>query len=113
MISKRIKYISSFIDKDDKVLDIGTDHALLPIYLYENNITNLVDGSDISDKVLENAKQNISNHKLDNKICLYLSDGTKNIDVAKYNTFVITGMGFYTIKNILDNSNLVMFTILT
>ena len=32
-ISKRLKAITEFIDKDDKVVDIGCDHALLDIYL--------------------------------------------------------------------------------
>ena len=41
MVSKRLKFISSLINKDDKILDIGTDHALLPIYLVKNNITDI------------------------------------------------------------------------
>lgn len=103
MISKRIKYIASLID-DDKVLDIGTDHALLPIYLIKNNITKIADGSDISNEVLNNAKKNISKYNLDGRVDLYLSDGTKSVDINKYNTLVITGMGFYTIKDILDHT---------
>ena len=36
---KRIETLASLVDKDAYVLDIGTDHAYLPIYLYKNNIT--------------------------------------------------------------------------
>ena len=53
MTSKRIKFIASLVDTKDKVLDVGTDHALLPIYLIKNNITEVADGSDISKIVLE------------------------------------------------------------
>ena len=42
MISKRIKFISSLINKDDSVLDIGTDHALLPIYLIKNGVMEII-----------------------------------------------------------------------
>ena len=106
MISKRIKFIASLIDASDKVLDVGTDHALLPIYLVKNNITKVADGSDISSVVLENAKNNLIKYKMDSIINLFCSDGIKSVDINKYNTLVITGMGFHTIKDILDNGNL-------
>lgn len=107
MISKRLKYIASFVDDSDYVLDIGTDHAYLPIYLIKNKITSIADGSDISEKVLQNAKENIIKHNLESKINLYLSDGLNEIDVTKYNTLIITGMGFYTIKEILNRNLLI------
>lgn len=106
MTSKRIKFIASLIDASDKVLDVGTDHALLPIYLVKNNITNVADGSDISNVVLENAKNNLIKYKMDSIINLFCSDGIKSVDITKYNTLVITGMGFHTIKDILDSGNL-------
>ena len=36
---KRLEMIASLVTKDAKIIDIGTDHAYLPIYLYKNNIT--------------------------------------------------------------------------
>lgn len=106
MVSKRIKFIASLINKDDKVLDIGTDHALLPIYLVKNNITDVADGSDISDTVLDNARRNIHKYNFEQRINLYCSDGIKNVDISKYNTFIIAGMGYFTIKGILESANL-------
>ena len=44
----RIKAIASLVDNDALVVDIGTDHAYLPIYLYENDITKNIVASDIS-----------------------------------------------------------------
>nr|MCR5787975.1 class I SAM-dependent methyltransferase [Bacilli bacterium] len=74
MVSKRIKLIASLLDKDDKVLDVGTDHALLPIYLVKNKLVAKVDASDISSVVLSNAKKNVTKFKYENDINLYLSD---------------------------------------
>ncbi len=106
MVSNRIKTIASLVDAKDSILDIGTDHALLPIFLIQNNIISIADGSDISNKVLSNAKENVLKYDLEDKINLYLSDGVKQIDISKYNTLIITGMGFSTIKNIIDNADL-------
>jgi len=106
MVSNRIKTIASLVDAKDSILDIGTDHALLPIFLIKNNIVSIADGSDISNKVLSNAKDNVFKYNLEDKINLYLSDGVKQIDISKYNTLIITGMGFSTIKSIIDNADL-------
>lgn len=106
MISKRLKTIASFINKNDAILDVGCDHALLPIFLIKNNITNIADGSDVSEKVLDKAKQNIEKYSMENLINLYLSDGLENIDIKKYNTLVICGMGYSTIVHILESNNL-------
>ena len=101
----RIKALASLVDKDSKLIDIGTDHALLPIYLYENEITKNVTGSDISSNALEFAKVNLEKHKLSDKIKLIVSDGFDNLD-DEYDTAVISGMGTDTIKKILDRENL-------
>ena len=101
----RIKTLANLVDKDSKLIDIGTDHALLPIYLYENEITKNVTGSDISNNALEFAKTNLKKHNLVDKIKLVVSDGFNNLD-DEYDTAVISGMGTDTIKKILDRNNL-------
>ena len=101
----RIKALASLVDKDSRLVDIGTDHALLPIYLYENEITKKVTGSDISSNALEFAKNNLKQHNLSDKIKLIVSDGFTNLN-DEYDTAVISGMGTDTIKKILDRENL-------
>ncbi len=98
----RIEALASLVDKDASVLDIGTDHAYLPIYLYKNNITKNVVGSDISSQVLKYAKNNLKKFALEDKIKLILSDGFKNIQ-EKYDMAVISGVGTKTIEKILDS----------
>lgn len=101
----RIKALASLVDKDSGLVDIGTDHALLPIYLYENEITKKVTGSDISSNALEFAKNNLKKHNLSDKIKLIVSDGFTNLN-DEYDTAVISGMGTDTIKKILDIDNI-------
>lgn len=100
-ISKRLKLIATLINNDN-VIDIGCDHALLDIYLSMSGKKCIA--SDISEKVLENAKKNIKLYKLTDKIGLILSDGTKNINIPEKSSIVISGMGANTIIDILKNT---------
>lgn len=98
----RIKAIASLVDNDALVVDIGTDHAYLPIYLYENDITKNIVASDISSNALLFAKNNLEKHNLSGKIKLVVSDGFKNLDEC-FDIAIISGVGTETIKKILDN----------
>lgn len=98
----RIEAIASLVDKDALVVDIGTDHAYLPIYLYENDITKNIVASDISSNALLFAKNNLEKHNLSGKIKLVVSDGFKNLDEC-FDIAIISGVGTETIKKILDN----------
>lgn len=98
----RIGAIASLVDKDAIVVDIGTDHAYLPIYLYENDITKNIVASDISSNALLFAKNNLEKHNLSGKIKLVVSDGFKNLDEC-FDIAIISGVGTETIKKILDN----------
>ena len=104
-ISKRLKTIASLVTSQKKVIDIGTDHAYLPIYLYLNNITKNITASDISPQVLEISLNNLQKYNLEKKINLIKSDGFRNVDEI-FDIAVITGMGTYTIINILNTKNI-------
>ena len=104
-ISKRLKTIASLVTLQKKVIDIGTDHAYLPIYLYLNNITKNITASDISPQVLEISLNNLQKYNLEKKINLIKSDGFRNVD-GIFDIAVITGMGTYTIINILNTKNI-------
>ena len=103
-ISNRLKCISEFVEDNDKIIDIGCDHALLDIYLMNNkNNINLI-ASDIHEGAIKNAKNNISKHALLDKIDLRLGDGLNVINENEVDTIIIAGMGYYSIEKILSNS---------
>lgn len=104
-ISKRLKAITSYVAKDDKVVDVGCDHGLLSIYLIENNLVSKVIASDVNENALKNAISNIEKRNL--HIKTVLSDGIEKIDLKDINTLIISGMGISTILHILhDNKKL-------
>ncbi len=104
IINDRLKSLSGHLLNTDNILDIGCDHALLEIYLclkYDNfNIT----GSDINQKPLEKAKENISKYHLENRIKLVHANGIEKLDNT-IDTIVISGMGSINIINILKDIN--------
>lgn len=101
MLSKRLKTIASLVPIKDNVIDIGCDHALLDIYLTLHNENSCI-AADISEKVIDNARKNIVKYNLQNKIETIVSNGTNNIQFDKKSTIVISGMGTYTILDIVS-----------
>lgn len=104
MLKKRLITIASLVKQDAKVLDVGTDHAYLPIYLHQNGITKKVIATDISAKALEGAQRNLDKANIKD-IKLVCTDGLNNIH-EEYDTLIISGMGTSTIIKILDHQEL-------
>lgn len=101
-MTKRLDFLASLLTKDNKVIDIGTDHAYLPILLHQKQIKCM--GTDIHEKALISAYHNLEEYHLEKEIPLQLTDGL-NLEIKDYNTLVIAGMGFNTIKHILNNKD--------
>ncbi len=108
-LSRRLRAIADMIPKDKVVVDIGCDHALLDIYLTQNQTNNCI-ACDVRSSVLEIAKKNIVNAGLEQKISLIQSDGVEKVEVPKGAIAVIAGMGTSTILSILDNPKVTLFS---
>ena len=102
-LSLRLKAIVKFVEKKDKLVDVGCDHGLLSIYLIENELVSKVIASDINQNALNSAINNIQKRSLN--IETVLSDGIKDVNMKGINTLVISGMGTSTILHILEDSN--------
>jgi len=101
-LSKRLETIASFIDKEDDVLDIGCDHALLDIYL-SKKYSKIYYASDLRESALDMARSNIKKYNAD-KVILKCGNGLEALDdKTKVNTIVISGMGYISIIHILKN----------
>jgi len=104
-LSKRLEAISSLVPVNSKVIDVGCDHALLDIYLYQNKISNKIIASDINKNALNNAKENIKRYKLTNQIETRLGNGLDTLDEKdNIDTLIISGMGAHTITDILKKN---------
>lgn len=104
MKSLRLLAIASLIDKGSSVLDVGTDHAYLPIILSQNKKCKSIIASDVSSNALKIAKDNLKKYHIDD-VKLILSNGLDSIN-EEYDTIVLAGMGTSTIIKILENKKL-------
>lgn len=104
MLSKRLNAVASFINANDKVIDIGCDHGYLGIYLVQNNLVMDILLTDVRSSALNNAILNIQKKNLEIKT--KLTNGLENINIIDYNTIVISGMGTKTIKEIFNHKNI-------
>lgn len=107
MISNRLKSLVKYVNEEDKVIDIGCDHALLDIYLVKNNIVNNVLISDISKNALEQGIDNINKYNLESNIESRCGNGLEVLNEKdNIDTVIISGMGTNTILDILNNKYL-------
>ena len=104
-LTKRLQAIVDLVPNNAKIIDIGTDHAYVPIYLYLNNITHDITATDISNRVLKSTYNNLKKYNLEGKIKLIQSNGWENIKDT-YDLAIIAGMGAHTIIDILKTANL-------
>ena len=104
MLSKRLQSLTKYINKNDKLIDIGCDHALLDIYLIKNDIVSNMIVSDIHENALNQGITNIKHYQLSDKIETRLGNGLNVLnDNDDINTILISGMGSNTILDIIDN----------
>lgn len=104
-ISKRLKLVAEYVNGKN-LIDIGCDHAYLPIYLIKNGIIDNALACDISAKAIEKAKENIEKQGYADRIKTVVSDGLKMVNTQGYDCISICGMGATTIINILSESKL-------
>lgn len=104
-MSNRLNLIAKQIKKNERVIDVGTDHCLLPIILLENDITNNIIASDLNKEPLEAGRQNLIAKGLEEKVKLVQTDGLENINLEELDVIVIAGMGATTINNMLRPFN--------
>ncbi len=92
-LSDRLIKIVEFIKKDTRVLDVGTDHGYVPIYLVENNICESVIASDISFDSLNKTIKTVKDRGLEKNIESRLGDGLDVIKPFEVDGVIMAGMG--------------------
>lgn len=104
-LSKRLEAVATLVDVGKRVIDVGCDHGYLDIYLTLNNENRCL-ATDINEKALNCAINNIKKFNLEGKIETKLTDGLNDIKINRKDNIVISGMGANTIIKILNSNNL-------
>ncbi|MGM9668259.1 MAG: class I SAM-dependent methyltransferase [Faecousia sp.] len=102
-MTNRLLACCGFVRPGDRVIDVGTDHGYLGIYLLQNGIASSVIASDIAEGPLAAARQNAVKFGLSHKMRFFLSDGLQSVP-RDFDCMVCAGMGADTMVSILERS---------
>ena len=102
-LSKRLKAVAELVTPGQKIADIGTDHAYIPIWLVEEKRAVSAIAMDINQGPLAKAKENIELHGLSSYIETRLSDGMKKLCPNEADSVIIAGMGGGLVMKILED----------
>ncbi|OCB00452.1 tRNA (adenine(22)-N(1))-methyltransferase [Clostridium beijerinckii] len=102
-LSKRLKWIIEKINKVEVIMDVGTDHGYIPIYLVKHDIAKKVIASDINKDPLKKAKINAALDGVLDKVDLRLGSGLAVLKNKEAQAVIIAGMGGNLIRDILEN----------
>lgn len=100
-LSKRLQAIFDCVDKNSIPADIGCDHGLLAIELVKKGVCSKVYACDLREGPLSKAQDAIHQAMLDNEISTLLTNGMDHLP-NEVDTIIIAGMGFETIRMILE-----------
>jgi tRNA (adenine22-N1)-methyltransferase len=102
VLSERLKLIADKIPKDSRVADIGSDHALLPVYLAEQKIIKYAIAGEVNPGPLEAAKEQVKQAGLQHMIDVRSGNGLAVINNNETDVITIAGMGGGLITQILS-----------
>ena len=103
-LSQRLKDVATFVPKDAKLLDVGSDHAYLPIYLLEKGLIHSAIAGEVVKGPYESALTNVSASGFKDKIDVRLANGLAAFEPSDaVTTITICGMGGRLIADILDS----------
>ena len=94
----------SYIQKGDRIIDVGTDHAYLPIYLVESGVASFALACDINQGPIDSARKNICEAGLGDRIATLKTDGLAGTEDFCPDDVLVFGMGGELIVRILSDA---------
>ena len=103
MISKRLELVASFVPQGAILLDVGSDHAYLPIELVERGKIESAIAGEVVEGPYQSAVKNVEAHGLKEKIQVRLANGLAAFEEGdQVSVITIAGMGGRLIARILE-----------
>lgn len=101
-LSKRLAAVAEYVLRDEPVADIGTDHALLPVYLVERGIVPRAVAGDVNPGPVQAARKQVRDAGLSERIDVRQGNGLDVLRPGEAATVVMAGMGGGTMTDILS-----------
>ena len=103
MISKRLELVASFVPQGAILLDVGSDHAYLPIDLVERGKIKSAIAGEVVEGPYQSAVKNVEAHGLNEKVQVRLANGLAAFkETDQVSVITIAGMGGRLIATILQ-----------
>ena len=103
MISKRLELVAFFVPQGTILLDVGSDHAYLPIELVERGQIEGAIAGEVVEGPYQSAVKNVEAHGLKEKIQVRLANGLAAFEETdQVSVITIAGMGGRLIARILE-----------
>ncbi len=93
-----------YITRGGRVVDVGTDHAYLPIYLVEQGLIQSALAADINEGPINSARANVAAHGLADRISTLRTDGLHGVECFSPDDIIVFGMGGELIVRILQEA---------
>ena len=101
---RRLLSAIPYLTRGGKCIDVGTDHAYLPIHLVKEGIVSRAMACDINQGPLQSAKEHILAAGLEGIVETFLTDGLCGLEGYHPDDVMIFGMGGELIIKILSDS---------
>jgi tRNA (adenine22-N1)-methyltransferase len=101
-LSARLAAVAAYVPAGARLIDVGTDHGQLPVWLVQTGRVPHAWASDVRPGPLESAARLVAETETGNKIHLRRTDGLQGFGPADGDTITIAGMGGETMVSILS-----------
>ncbi len=101
-LSPRLRSVADLVPPGASFIDVGTDHAYLPVWLMLQGIIHRAVASDLKDGPLNRARQTAEHYGVAERVSFRLCDGLNGVMPEEVDTIAIAGMGGETIADILS-----------
>lgn len=105
-LSKRLQTVADYITAGNIVADIGSDHALLPVYLLQSGKVPSAIAGELNEGPWLAAKRQVANANLQEKIDARRGNGLAVIQPNEVDTISICGMGGALMTEILEEGRI-------
>ncbi|GMK45526.1 tRNA (adenine(22)-N(1))-methyltransferase [Paenibacillus glycanilyticus] len=105
-LSRRLQRIADFVTPGSRVADIGSDHALLPVYLIQSGRVPSAIAGELNPGPFEAARKQAVDAGLTGKLQVRRGDGLSVLQPGETDTVTIAGMGGSLMSSILEEGYL-------